>query len=105
MPSESRTLKLASQVSGRESSMLYRHLEESRVLITADDSTSMGRLAIRVLLTTLRRLPISLYLRSQDLPREFVGDLYERLLCIAPNRPLHLIEAEPEGKVLHVHVG
>lgn len=108
MGDHSRALLLGSRATGRTEPDLRRRLEASTVLVTVDREVDGAVLTARVLLTTLRRLPIGLMLAPGGLPSSTVDEIAGAVRRIDSRRGLRIGDGlrAPDGPCsAHVHIG
>jgi len=98
----SRPVRLAAGASGRAESELERALEAARVVVSVDASLPGALLTMRVLLTTLRRLPGQLALERDGLPHATIDAIAEAVSAIDPKRPLTIGRASEATVRLHI---
>lgn len=100
----SRALRLGEGVTGRPASELERELENSLVTVGLDPELPGSRLAARVLLTTLRRLPGRLALNRDGLPATLVEDLVRSAEEVDPQRSIAVVDGFPAEKNVAIRI-
>ncbi len=101
----SRAVRLAEGATGGETSELERRLEGSTVLVGVDPSLPGAHLTMRVLLTTLRRLPGRLILDRSDLPSSSVDHLQEAVAAVDPDQGLEVVRGTAIDATVRLRVG
>jgi hypothetical protein len=99
----SRALLLASNVTSCGTD-LFTHLTGQIVAVSVDVGLPGGFLTARVLITTLRRLPIQIVLITRTLTSAAVDALRIASASVDPKRPLKTEECAP-ANALRVHIG
>lgn len=101
----SRTLDLAARVAGSDP---LADLEGTSVTVSLDTSYPGALETARILVTNLRKLPVSLSLATGSgqsaVPHVWVDELVAAAAALDPLRPLHLVRS-PARDDLTVHVG
>ncbi len=104
MLEHSRALRLGEGVTGMQSSELHRLLDDGHVAVSFNHDYPGALLAVRILLTTLRRLPGEISLVT-DVPGAASTELLaESVAAIDPDRGL-LVRPARHTHGLRVHVG
>jgi hypothetical protein len=100
----SRAVLLASRAAGEDVETLTERLARSQVVVRVDPSVPSGLLAARVLLTTLRRLPVGVWLDPSGLDVNYVAQLAAAVNAIDSTRPLNIVNGAVDAAA-HVHIG
>lgn len=101
----SRTIDLAARVAGRDP---VADLEGRRVTVSLEPDYPSATQTARILVTNLRKLPVTLSLATGSgptaVPAALIDELVSAAAALDPERPLHL-EASASPGALAVHVG
>jgi hypothetical protein len=101
----SRALKLGAGATGTEPETLRERLEAALVVVRVDPHLTGALLTARVLLTTLRRLPVQLALDPDQLAPTEIASLVEAATAIDSSRPVMVSPASSGSRPICVHVG
>jgi hypothetical protein len=105
MLEHSRALLFAAGLTVTPRTYLEQLLDESIVAVSVDPSMPHSELAVRVLLTTLRRSPGILVLLSDGLSNRLIEELEAAVSSIDPSRPLRVARSADVTGGLRVCVG
>ena len=100
----SRAVLLASRAAGEDVETLTERLARSQVVVRVDPSVPSGLLAARVLLTTLRRLPVGVWRHPSGLDANYVAQLAAAVNAIDSTRPMNIVNGAVDAAA-HVHIG
>lgn len=101
----SRLVRLAAEVSTGGEGELRTRMQNGKVHVSIDPAQPGTELTARVLITTLRRLPIHLSLSVAGLAEGIVETLRERAAEVDPDLGLDLVNVAPADATVRLHVG
>ncbi len=104
MIDHSRVARLGAGAAKLTEEEVLAHLDANLIHISAEAGLAGGMLTLRVLVTTLRRMPGRLNLDPRGLDQRLVDDLVRLVRDIDSAKPLEIGDAVPAGAV-HIHVG